>query len=59
MIGVVKAKHVMMSPLPLVGASVSVGPYFLGFHVYDWGIRLMVIWWHVCLTWSMLERRAP
>ena len=59
MIGVVKAKYVAMGPLPLIGASVSIGPHFLGFHVYDWGLRLMLIWWHLCWSWSMSKKRKP
>lgn len=53
---ILKAKYVWMHPAPIFGIAVSVGPYFLGIHFNDWGIRLMVIWWHLC--WSYPTKEA-
>lgn len=52
MIDIVKAKHVMMHPLAIVGMAWNIGPYFLGFHIYAWGIRLMLITIHICIRWD-------
>ncbi len=28
---------------------VGVGHYNLGFQFQNWGIRFMLIWWHICI----------
>jgi len=26
--------------------------YDLGFQIHDWGIRIMAIWWHLCIRFK-------
>lgn len=55
MISVVKAKHVWRHPSPVFGIAISAGPYFLGVHLEDWGVRLMLVAWHLCWDWPWYE----
>ena len=36
---------------PSVGFAVNVGPYSLGVNVHPWGLRLMLVVWHLCWHW--------
>lgn len=28
---------------------IGAGYYYLGIEVHDWGLRIMLIWWHICV----------
>jgi len=28
---------------------IGISHYDLGFQVHEWGLRIMLIWWHICI----------
>jgi hypothetical protein len=50
-ISAVPAWHVAYSPNFVCGLSIGLRHWRLGLYVETWGVRLMLVWWHVCLFW--------
>lgn len=52
----IRADYVAFNPQPVISIMVSFRHYLLGLRVETWGVRIMLIWWHIC--WH-IERTPP
>lgn len=39
---------------PIFALRLNFAQWYLGFAIEDWGVRLMFVWWHVCVPWRAL-----
>ena len=45
---VIKSRHVSNGHSPYFSISVGIKYWSIGFAIEKWGLRICLIWWHLC-----------